>query len=230
MNKFFIEDINNFKIDFDCPIRGFSVPAKSEAKVELDEEKDYSVVGITMSSGILETSSCKYQLSPCMYFATNEFIELSSEEGFLIYIEEYRSMNCIGGPIENEGRLKYIDGCTDSLLIPPVIKGDPCLNALHFPKGTKQTFHTHPSFRLGVVLKGKGICEHQEGQNDLVPGKVFMIPKDCEHRFQTDNNELVVVAFHPDSDYGPEHQDHPMINKTVIKGISAKKMKNIQTQ
>jgi len=229
MNNFIIEDINNFKIDFDFPIKGFSVPSNPKREEEVRNHRPHSVIGITLSAGRLETASNTYQLPECMYFATNEFIQLSCEHGFLIYVEEFNSMNCVGGPIENEGRLKYIDGCTDSLLIPPVIKGDPCLNALYFPKGTKQTFHTHPSFRLGVVLKGKGVCEHQAGESDLIPGKVFMIPKDCEHRFQTDNSELVVVAFHPDSDYGPEHQDHPMINKTEVNGISAKKIKNIQT-
>jgi hypothetical protein len=56
-----------------------------------------------------------------------------------------------------------------------------------------------------------------------------MIPQDFLHRFQTNDDELVVVAFHPDSDFGPENLDHPMINKTVVEGISANKIKDIQT-
>jgi hypothetical protein len=38
-----------------------------------------------------------------------------------------------------------------------------------------------------------------------------------------------IVAFHPDSDFGPMHDDHPMINRTIIDGISASKLKQVQT-
>lgn len=70
----------------------------------------------------------------------------------VIQCMEYNGMRSMGGPIEKTGRLKYIDGCTDSLLIPPVKKGDPCLNHLHFPVGIEQTMHTHPSIRIGQSL------------------------------------------------------------------------------
>lgn len=42
----------------------------------------------------------------------------------------YESPVLIGGPIERKGRLRYIDGCTASLLIPPPVRGEPCLNCL----------------------------------------------------------------------------------------------------
>ena len=45
----------------------------------------------------------------------------------------------VGGPIEAMGRLRYIDGCTDSLLIPPWRRGEACLNHLHIPPGVEQT-------------------------------------------------------------------------------------------
>ena len=38
----------------------------------------------------------------------------------------YEGFFQIGGPVEAQGRLRFIDGCTDSLLIPPVLCGDPC--------------------------------------------------------------------------------------------------------
>ena len=163
-----------------------------------------------------------------MFFSTNCFRDFLGQDAFLIFIENHFTTNVIGGPIEDIGRLKYIDGCTDSILLPPIIKGAPCLNALFFPKGTNQTYHTHPSFRLGMVIKGKGTCELKDRCIDLIPGKVFMIPQDFLHRFQTNDDELVVVAFHPDSDFGPENLDHPMINKTVVEGISANKIKDIR--
>ena len=86
---------------------------------------------------------------------------IQSEVGarvFIVQATKYDGMRLFGGPVEQVGRLKYIDGCTDSLLIPPVRKGDPCLNHLHFPIGINQTMHTHPSIRIGLVYRGAGDC------------------------------------------------------------------------
>lgn len=62
----------------------------------------------------------------------------------------------VGGPIEDRGRLRYIDGCTDTLLIPPWRRGEACLNLLHLPPGIEQTMHTHPSDRAGMTVRGAG--------------------------------------------------------------------------
>jgi hypothetical protein len=48
----------------------------------------------------------------------------------------------VAGPVEEHGRVRYIDGCTDSLLNAPQLRGEPCLNHLHFPRGIDQTLHT----------------------------------------------------------------------------------------
>ena len=110
----------------------------------------------------------------------------------------------LGGPVEPWGRLCYIDGCTDSLLVSPVKMGDPCLNALFFPQGTDQTMHTHPSMRVGMVIRGTGECVVPEGVIPLFPGQVFIIHQDGEHKFRTPNGEgMVVIAYHPDSDFWP---------------------------
>ena len=233
MNNFFINQEKSFNIAFEQPIRGaaFSSIQKCwNSFLEATKDLNLSVYGFTsLRSGILQTKVDEYRLKPYMFFSTNCFSDFIGQDAFLIFIENHYTTNIIGGPIEDIGRLKYIDGCTDSILLPPIIKGGPCLNALFFPKGTKQTYHTHPSFRLGMVIKGKGVCELKDRNIDLIPGKVFMIPQDYLHRFLTNDDELVVVAFHPDSDFGPENLDHPMINKTVVDGVSAKKIKDIQT-
>ena len=38
-----------------------------------------------------------------------------------------------------------------------------------------------------------------------------------------------ILAFHPDSDFGPDHQFHPMVNKTMVNGVSANQLPEIQT-
>jgi hypothetical protein len=150
----------------------------------------------------------------------------------LLVIERigFEGVFSVGGPIEAKGRLRYIDGCTDSLLIPPVKKGDPCLNHLHFPSGINQTMHTHPSMRVGVVARGKGECVSPEGHTALVPGTVFIIHEDGEHCFRTFGASMDVIAYHPDSDFGPQDEDHPMVNRTIVNGVSAKEIEAIRTK
>lgn len=138
--------------------------------------------------------------------------------GIVITQPGYAGLFSLGGPVEPEGRLRYIDGCTDTLLIAPPVLGDPCLNLLHIPPHTRQTAHTHPSFRAGIIVSGRGRCVTPAGDHPLEPGLGFVIPEDAEHSFHTDGEELRVIAFHPDSDTGPTHEDHPMVNRTIIDG------------
>ncbi|MAX80341.1 MAG: acetylornithine aminotransferase [Crocinitomicaceae bacterium] len=167
-----------------------------------------------------------------MYFSVNGKSDAFIIGGCGIVVEriEHSGVTIIGGPIEQSGRLKYIDGCTDSLLIPPVKMGDPCFNALYFPKGIDQTMHTHPSMRVGIVTKGEGVCITPDEKIQLKPGTVFIIHPEGEHKFRTIDKEMVVIAYHPDSDYGPVDQFHPMINRTIVKGISANSLPEIQTK
>jgi hypothetical protein len=135
----------------------------------------------------------------------------------------YRGQNQVGGPLEKSGRLCYIDGCSDSLLIYPPRQGDPSLNALYFPPNVNQTFHIHPSLRLGTVISGKGYAcirsnnsPNGEEEIPLTPGTVFCIEERELHRFRTADESMVVVAFHPDGDWGPTDHNHTMLNRTYL--------------
>lgn len=171
-------------------------------------------------------------------------VEVFHKEG--VYPEtKYSAMSLYGGPIENIGRLKYIDQCTDSVLINPIKLGDPCLNHLHFPKNIVQTMHVHPSHRIGVVARGEGRCITPFGELPLTTGMIFVIKESDgvetavgldgkeylagSHCFNTEDSELDVIAFHPDSDFGATDINHPMINRTIVNGISANAIPYIQT-
>jgi hypothetical protein len=125
--------------------------------------------------------------------------------------------------------------------------GDPCFNHLHFPPNIDQTMHTHPSHRIGMVTSGKGTCKTPFGNLELRKGMIFIIKEWDGKSFSTGNDELEypnglhafrtyedevmnVVAFHPDSDFGATDLFHPMINKTIVDGISANKITEIQTK
>lgn len=145
----------------------------------------------------------------------------------------------IGGPVEDgPGRLPYIDGCTDTLLLSPAVLGAPCLNHLHFPPSILQTEHTHPSGRSGMVIRGAGVCVFrnpktgEELRTPLHPGLAFCIPTNVLHAFETASSGqgMDVIAFHPDSDFGPTGDDHPMVNRTMVNGISASSLPLLQTK
>lgn len=228
MIKFF--NTNNFESIFKDHVTGsFGLVTESTWS---SPQTSGTLFGLNTGDDYLNIMSCgiKYSVAPMMYFSVTGNPSVEKGSFWFVYSENYRCLSSIGGPLENSGRLNYIDGCTDSLLSPPVIKGDPCLNALYFPPGIEQTFHTHPSCRIGYVVSGKGICDEGEKSTDLIPGMAFIIEKDGLHRFRTEDNSLTVVAFHPDSDFGPEHHFHPMINKTIVNGQSASGIEEIRTK
>lgn len=157
-----------------------------------------------------------FALSTGMFFVLPDGGVVRGGRGLAITVPGYRGLRQMGGPLETAGRLRYIDGCSDTLLICPPRLGDPCLNHLHIPPHTDQTPHTHPSARIGVILQGTGECRTPDGAYPLHPGIGWYIPTGCLHSFFTRDEALDVVAWHPDSDFGPRDDDHPMINRTVI--------------
>lgn len=150
------------------------------------------------------------------YFSIPGSVDLEVE-GLLVTIERFgfRGMMSVGS-IETEGRLSYIDGCTDSILVMPPRLGDPVLNHLHFPAGIDQTQHRHPSVRLGVVARGAGIAHGPGWEQPLVEGCVFLLDAHETHSFRTPDRSMDVIAFHPDSDWGPTDAAHPMLNRTYL--------------
>lgn len=165
-------------------------------------QDQYGVVTITQGMYAVIPSDCE--------------IRMHNGLGIAIACPEAVGFRQFGGPLEPKGRLRYIDGCTDTLLVCPPHLGAPCLNHLHIPSGTNQSFHTHPSDRLGVILSGNGWCDTPSGSMELTPGLAWYIPAGSEHRFRTDASPLNVIAWHPDSDFGPTDDNHPMINRTIL--------------
>ena len=204
----------------------------------------------------LKRRSADFHLEAGMFFSSSEEI-YPYGEGKMIAIEvlhtkgdypktNFSAVSLVGGPIEPQGRLKYIDGCTDSLLIPPVKLGDPCFNHLHFPEKIDQTPHTHPSHRIGIVADGHGECITPFGNLPLVGGMIFIIKEwDGDsyatgedgkeypvgtHKFRTFEERMNVIAFHPDSDFGSTDINHPMINRTIVDGVKASEIEEIRTK
>jgi hypothetical protein len=50
----------------------------------------------------------------------------------------------------------------------------------------------------------------------LEAGSIFCIEERENHRFQTINDTMKIIAYHPDGDWGPTDQNHTMLNRTYI--------------
>lgn len=210
-----------------------SYPTRLHAWIHCNkfEEEGSTFFGIATRRSYIETSMGHMVLEPGMYFSASDYVYITGGHGILIERVGFKGMPMVGGPVEPSGRLKYIDGCTDSLLVPPVKMGDPCLNALYFPADIDQTEHTHPSIRVGIVLSGKGECIADDTVYPLVPETIFVIHEEGLHKFRTLGTDgMVVIAYHPDSDFGPVDEEHPMINRTIVDGTSAREIEEIRTR
>lgn len=193
----------------------------------------YTHLGVVIDgTATLRYDAIERRLYAGDFFSVNGLAAIEGDgTGFVSSALDYPGMNVFGGPIERTGRLRYIDGCSDSVLVPPVRKGDPCLNLLHFPPGIRQTPHVHPSVRTGVVYRGAGECiVPGRPPVPLRPGLAFVVPTNALHSFNTDAESMDVIAFHPDSDVGMTDDDHPMVNRTIVDGVSARYLKEIRTR
>lgn len=126
----------------------------------------------------------------------------------------FKGQNTIGGPLEESGRLCYIDNCSDTLLIYPPRLGDASMSLLSFPPKIEQRFHTHPSIRLGVIVRGIGFAETSTERFVLKPGVAFCVKEREIHRFVTEESGLDAISFHPDGDWGPTDDNHTLLNRT----------------
>ncbi len=158
----------------------------------------------------------RFRLSAGSWFVAPDGAEVVEGRGLAIIVPRYRGLRQFGGPLEAAGRLRYIDGCTDTVLVAPPRRGEACLNHLHIPARTIQSSHTHPSVRVGIIARGRGVCVSGGARHALEAGLGWVIPTGVRHAFHTDDEALDVMAWHPDSDTGPMDDDHPMINRTIL--------------
>jgi hypothetical protein len=187
-----------------------------ESARSFDDEATTVYGAVISGRASVRTDGITGQLEPGSFFALPGPCEVDARERVMV-VERigYRAIACIGR-IEKRGRLVYIDGCSDSILCAPARLGDPVLNHLHFPARTEQSIHVHPTRRMGVVVRGRGIAFGVGWKQSLEPGFAFSIEEHERHAFRTLDESMDVIAFHPDSDWGPTDAAHPMLNRTYV--------------
>ena len=178
---------------------------------------------VTDGEVVLQRGPDRFTLRAGAFFVVPGLASIDGRNGGCLVISrlDYQGLFQLGGPVEPKGRLRYIDGCSDTLLVCPPRLGEPCLNHLHIPPHTNQSAHRHPSVRIGVIAAGRGCCITDSGRYPLSPGVAWHIPTGSRHCFVTEDQSLDVLAWHPDTDFGPTDENHPMINRTFLPGQRA---------
>lgn len=184
-------------------------------QVSLENQTSHYYGFVSEGEVQVHSQSSSWTLKTGMYFSLPGSIKIMGQ-GLVAAIERigYRGLSQCGGPIESSGRLVYIDNCHTTLLVPPPRQGDPVFNLLVFPPHIEQSFHLHPSIRMGLVVKGSGLAVFKDKKVPLRSGMVFCLEERETHCFYSDADGLSVVAYHPDSDWGPVDSNHPMLNRT----------------
>jgi hypothetical protein len=192
----------------------------SRARIEAPSATIYGIA--LQGSRRVRSGMFSAELPQGGFFSCVASVELEGD-GMVVVFERLGFLGLpTAGVCEDRGRLAYIDGCSSSILVMPPRSGDPVLNLLHFPPGVLQSEHVHPSIRFGAVLSGQGIAfgaSHNGSEKwevPLSPGAVFYLPAMERHAFQTVSQKepMNIISFHPESDWGPTDEAHPMLTRT----------------
>ena len=80
-----------------------------------------------------------------------------------------------------------------------------------------QTLHTHPSHRIGLILKGNGRIELNNNQYyEVREGEAFFMRRNELHNFISRKEDVILFVFAPDSGDGPTDEINPLKIRTYI--------------
>jgi quercetin dioxygenase-like cupin family protein len=154
-------------------------------------------------------------------FAVNNHFTIKCGAGSAVIIK-YLGLHLLESRyyVQNDldmGNLSYMDGGTNTTAVNPGRLGDPVINYVHFPAGMYQTLHTHPSHRIGMVLKGNGQIELDNNEMfDIRKGECFYMQRNELHNFITNSEPVVLFVFAPDSGTGPTDEVNPLKIRTYV--------------
>lgn len=154
-------------------------------------------------------------------FAVNNHFTIKCGKGTAVVVE-YLGLRLLESryyvqDVLDMGNLSYMDGGTNTTAVNPGRLGDPVINYVHFPAGMEQTLHTHPSHRIGMILKGRGLVELDDSEFPLEQGSVFFMQRNVLHNFRCPYDEDVVLfVFAPDSGTGPTDEVNPLKIRTYV--------------
>jgi len=167
------------------------------------------------------TSSTAQFTTVAAALAVNHEFTINTDAGTACVIE-YPGLHCLESRYYvqdtlDQGNLSYMDGGTNTTAINPGRLGDPVINYVHFPPHMYQTLHTHPSHRVGMVLRGQGRVELDNNEFYAVrEGEIFYMRRNELHNFITDDSAVILFVFAPDSGTGPTDDINPLKVRTYV--------------
>ena len=193
-------------------------------KVESHEVKSYTPIGmayVMMRNASFESKdiSLSYKYG-CVN--TRDPFTIECEEDSSACIVDFPGLSLLETRIFIQecldmGNLSYMDGGTNTTAINPGRLGDPVINYVHFPAHMYQTLHTHPSHRVGLVIRGNGKIELDNKEYyDINEGEIFFMRRNCLHNFICEDEDVVVFVWSPDSGTGPTDEVNPLKIRTYV--------------
>ncbi len=177
---------------------------------------------ILLKSSDYYSDNAKFESVDAAFCVNNHFTVKCSRKDSSAVVIEYRGLHLLESRffIQNHldmGNLSYMDGGTNTTAVNPGRLGDPVVNYVHFPANMYQTLHTHPSHRIGLVLKGNGRIElDNEVMFNINQGDCFYMQRNELHNFITDGEPVVLFVFAPDSGTGPTDEVNPLKIRTYV--------------
>jgi quercetin dioxygenase-like cupin family protein len=194
-------------------------------KLEIGESRAFDATGgtyyIMLQNASYYSDNIKFE-NVNAAFTVNSFFTVKCSQGTAVVIE-YPGLHLLESRyyVQDKlemGNLSYMDGGTNTTAVNPGRLGDPVINYVHFPAGMKQTLHTHPSHRVGMVLQGRGGVQLDHGELfGLKQGDVFFMQRNALHNFMCPfDQDVVLFVFAPDSGTGPTDEVNPLKIRTYV--------------
>jgi quercetin dioxygenase-like cupin family protein len=195
-------------------------------KIESGEERTFNLPGtnyVMMKDAEFEDEKSLVKKScSCVMTSNGEFTVRCKDAGSSAIVINTPGLRYLERRIYTQdemgiGNLSYMDGGTNNTAINPGRLGDPVINYVHFPAGMYQTLHTHPSHRIGLILRGSGQVElDNHKMYELNEGEVFFMRRNELHNFITTDDDVLLFVFAPDSGTGPTDEVNPLKIRTYI--------------
>lgn len=193
-------------------------------KIESNEQRYYVPEGtayVLIRNGTFESKNSSIEKTNCSISTSNEFRVECGEDSSAIIIDfpglkMLETRYYVADELDI-GNLSYMDGGTNTTATNPGRLGDPVVNYVHFPAGMYQTLHTHPSHRIGMILKGNGKIELDNNEFfEVKEGEVFYMRRNVLHNFITTDEPVILFVFAPDSGTGPTDEVNPLKVRTYV--------------
>lgn len=219
-----LEGVNVIAGGFSGKVIGHSFDCsggRPSIRISTPEDRIATHFGFAVAPVTLLTEQHAYTVPAGSWFVVPGMLTINGGRGLVVTLHGGAfGLNCLGGPVEKQGRRRSADGCSFTRLYAPPYPGDPVLDLLCVPAALQQDFRKYSSARVGIVASGEGKLliggtgEHAGDAIEILAGQCYVVPPGVEYCLHSETELLQVVEWAPDSEAGilelaPSLQAHP---------------------